>query len=230
VDFGQLPSQIRVKLTEKDEERLWKKVENETVKAAAEKTGFSASKIYNWKNKDSFIPAEFVKQYLDQVENVEAVKGGGRSKPTKNISFPLEFSDELLTRINCSVTVNKEGVPVYQSDDRGNAARFAELMKEHGIPVEVYNRNYFEVRYPKYIHEIAKKQDYEPGFAAKVDEEGRVQDGFIEIGQEKIDLDEFEAELFSRSKRLSLALQRENSQEIARLMAEESKEIRELIT
>lgn len=230
MDFGQLPQDIRVKLTEEDQKTLWKKAENNTIKAAAKRTGFSKSKIYNWKNKDSFIPAKFVKQYLDEVKKLKALKGGGRSRPIKQIDFPLNFEDELLTRIKSSVSVNKEGVPVYQTDDRGNAARFATLLKKHEVPIEVYNRKYYEIRYPKYIHQIAEKQSFSPKFPALVDEEGFIENSYVGTEKQKKKIEAFDEKLYSRSKRLSLALERENSEEIARLMAEESKEIRELIS
>ena len=229
MEFGQLPKEIRVKLTEDDEKTLWEKIEETTVKEASKKTGFSASKIYNWKNKNSFLPVNFVKYFFESIEAVKALKGGGRSQPAYNIKFPLEISDELKTRINCSVTVNKEGVPTYQTDDRGNAARFTELLNSYNLPFQVYNRDFYEIRYPKYFHEILNEQNFTEDFAAKVDEQGYIENGHVGIETKKVELSEFNLELFSRSKRLALALARENSDEITRLMAEESEEIQRLL-
>lgn len=229
MEFDQIPSDIRVKLTEEDRKTLWEEIEDLTVKQASEETGFSTSKIYNWKNKDSFLPIEFVKHFLKNIEEVNALKGGGRSQPIHNLEFPIKLNEELQTRVNCSVTVNKEGVPVYQTDDRGNAARFTQLLNSYNLPYRVYNRDFYEIRYPKYFHQILDKQSFEEDFAAKVDEKGYVENGYVGTENEKVEIADFNSELFSRSKRLALALERENSEEITKLMAEESEEIQRLL-
>lgn len=229
MEFDQLPKNIRVKLTEEDEKTLWEKIEDLTVKETSEKTGFSASKIYNWKNKDSFLPVEFVKHFFENIGKVKALKGGGRSQPIYNVEFPLKPDHELRTRVNCSVTVNKEGVPTYQTDDRGNAARFTALLNFYNLPFQVYNRDFYEIRYPKYFHQILDKQSFTEDFAAKVDEQGFVENGYICTQNQKVKISNFDSELFSRSKRLTLALARENSDEITKLMAEESEEIQRLL-
>jgi hypothetical protein len=225
--FDQLPESIRVKLYEDDQRQLWEKAGN--MQQAAKETGYPASKVYNWKNQDSFIPADFISSYLIP-EKIRSLKGGGRSNPVEGICFPLQKNDELLTRISCSVSVNREGVPVYRTRDRGNAARFVELLKNYGdVPVKVYNRDAFEVRYPKYLQQIFSDMGYSEKFAALVDEAGEVRKGKIVYRDRFVELDEFEGRLYSRSLRLELALARENSEEIARLMAEESQDVTKLV-
>jgi hypothetical protein len=218
--FDELPEGVRVKLTEGDRERLWNRAGN--ISRFSEKRGFSRSKMYNWKNKAEFIPVELVREVLEN-PGIMAIKGDGRSRPLRNPVFPLTENNELLTRVNLSVYVNKEGVPVYQTDDLGLVERFIELLNEYGdVPVIVYNRSVYEVRYPKYMHEIFEQMDFEENLSALVDEKGSIEGDKISVGERLIDVDGFEGRLYSRDKRLELALARGDSDEVAELMAEEA--------
>lgn len=230
MEFKELPDDIRVKLDEEAEQQLWKTIEEfGGVKRFADSFDYSASRMYNWKNKDVFIPVGLVKQVSgnNASSGVIAIKGRGRSKPLRDPEFPLEENDELLTRISSSVYMNEEGVPVYQTDDLGLVDRFVELLQVHGdVPVKVYNRSVHEVRYPKYLHQILEQMSFEQDIPALVDEEGVIEDGKIILDSQVIDIDEFGGRLHSRSKRLELALARADSDEVASIMSEEAERIR----
>lgn len=228
MEFEELPPEIRVKLDEQQEKQLWKKADNYGIPEAAAQTDYSCSSIYNWRSKDSFLPVEFVSPFLE-VESVKALKGGGRSKPMENVQFPLELPDELLTRVNVSVKVNREGVPVYQTTERSLLERFAELLESLGVPYSVYSRAVYELRYPKYFHSIMESEEYEEDFAALVDEVGEVKKGLLEAHGREIYLDNFEGELYSRDKALELALQRDDEEKIREIMAEEAGRVREAL-
>lgn len=226
--FQELPPEIRVKLYKDQEQRLWNKVEKKGIPQAAAEAGYSCSSIYNWRSKDSFLPVEFVSTFVD-VERVKALKGGGRSLPMKEVELPLEFSDELLTRIDVSVHVNEEGVPVYQTTERELLKRFAELLEELGAPYQVYSRSVYELRFPKYLYSIIKLIDFSTDFAALVDEKGSVEAEKVVAGERKVPVEEFYGELYSRDKKLELALQREDEEKIREIMAEEAGKVREAL-
>lgn len=226
--FDELPEGIRVKLDEDDERQLWSEVGCIGVRKAAEKTGYTASKIYNWKNKDVFLPADFVSEFI-AVDFAKALKGGGRSQPVQNIGFPLDVSDELLTRVELSVSVNREGVPVYSTQDRGLKNRFIELLSQIGpVPFRTYSRNAFEIRYPKYLQQIFDQMNFETDFAAAIDEKGILQDDQIILDDRKMAVNEFDGTLHSRDKKLELALALGDSEKVAEIISEESEIIRNL--
>ena len=225
--FTDLPPEIRVKLDEQQEEQLWRKVDEFGISEAAAETGYSCASIYNWRNKDSFLPVEFVKPFLE-VGHVKALKGGGRSKPIRDLKFPIDFPDELITRVNVSVKVNREGVPIYQTQERSLLDRFAQLLDSLDASYSVYNRSVFELRYPKYLHSMFEQESYSTDFAALVDEKGVVGDGKLKAEEKSVRVDDFEDELFHRDKKLELALARQDSEEVEKILSEESSRIQDL--
>ncbi len=228
-----LPSSIRVKLDEEGEKELWQKVDGRGgVKRFCRDTGFSASDVYNWKNKDVFYPVDFVVELLGEGSEsfVTAFKGGGRSLPVRNPRFPLDIGDELLTRIDCSVSVNREGVPVYRSQELSLIERFRELLSGIGdVPVSVYSRSGYELRYPKYLHKVFQAIDYEVDFAVLVDERGEIENGKVRVGGRAIPVEEFQGDLYSREKRFRLALERGDSGEVSRILGEERGKVRDAL-
>lgn len=228
--FEELPNNIRVKLKPESEKWLWKTVgEFGGVKQFADTFGFSASKMYNWKNKEGYVPIRLVKRILGSncTDDIVAIKGGGRSKPLETPEFPMPENDELLTRIDESVNVNQEGVPVYQTDDRGLADRFMALLEIYGdVPVKRYNRGFYQVRYPKYMHQIFEEMDFRRHLPALIDEKGRIEDELIKVEEVEIPVEDFDEQLYSRDKRLELALSKGNSEKVAEIMAEEADKVR----
>ncbi|EHK02454.1 hypothetical protein HRED_01496 [Candidatus Haloredivivus sp. G17] len=154
---------VRIKLDETGRKEFWHRVDEfGGIKTFSEAFEISSSKIYNWKSKNSYIPIELVKKVFgnEASQYVEAYKGSGRSKAVENPVFPVPESSELLTRIQCSVTANKNGIPVYQASDAGLVERFSELLQEIGeVPFKIYERDVLELRYPKYLHEIFQKMN-----------------------------------------------------------------------
>lgn len=226
MNLEELPEGIRVKLEEEDERQLWRKAEEKGLKSVAEEAGFIPQKLYSWRSEGSYLPKRFVEEFIED-PGVISLKGNGRSKPSGNVSLS-KISDELLTRVEESVSVNSEGVPIYQQTDRGCVKRFVELLEQVGdVPYSVYERDVFEVRYPKYLQEIFGSCAYNPVFAAEVDESGAVEDGVLRVREKSMNVDKFSGELHSREKKLQLAIEREDSKEIERLMAAEAAKIRE---
>ncbi len=190
----------------------------------------SSSKMYNWKSKNSFIPIEMVKMAFGNEGShyVVALKGQGRSKPTRNIEFPIEEDAELLTRISCSVNVNKYGIPLYQTSDIGLLNRFTELLTKIGeVPYSIYERDIYELRYPKYLHQILSQMEYVKDFNAMIDEKARIDDKIFledkEIDPQKV------STLHHREKRLKLALMKQDNKEVAKMMSEEREKIRKAL-
>lgn len=215
-----------MKLNEDVERQLWEKAEEISLKNAAERTGFEPYLVYSWRSEDAFLPKSFVEEFLEN-PNVEALKGKGRSKPSGNFEIS-GISDELLTRVDESVSVNTEGVPIYQQTDRGCVRRFIELLQSLGeVPYSVYERELFEVRYPKYIQSIFENQEFDSTLAARIDESGSIENGEIIFGEKVIDVENFSGKLYSREKRFQIAIEREDSEEIEELMAAEAARIRE---
>ncbi|WEL19141.1 hypothetical protein [Candidatus Nanohalococcus occultus] len=226
MDLERLPDSIRLKLEAEDERQLWERAEKKGLKTLAEENGFKPYNLYSWRAEKTFLPKKVVQLILENPEIAE-IKGEGRSRPTKDFQ-PENITDELLTRISESVSVNKEGVPIYQNTDRGCAKRFIQLLDELGaVPYSVYDRDVYEVRYPKYLHEIFEKKVFEPVFWVKVDESGSVQNGRLEAEGKTMGVSEFDGRLYSREKRLQLAIERKDSKEIEELMAAEAARIRE---
>lgn len=205
---------------EKDLERLWEQVSRTGTGTAADRTGYSRSKIYGWKSRDLFIPAEFVSKFINPGE-VKALKGGGRAEPIRNLKFPIEEREELAARRNSSVAVNSDGVPIYQASDRGNLERFAALLEDLGSTYTVYSRETLELRYPRFVDRIIREF---PGdrLAAAIDESGEITENGIKIDGETIPLEKFSGRLYS-SKRLELALQRGDREELSRIMSEQAR-------
>lgn len=230
VKFSEIPDFVRIKLSGSGKDEFWHRIDEfGGIKSFCDAFDYSTTTVYNWKNKDSFIPVELVRNVFgtEASDDVKAFKGKGRSRPVKNPDFPLKLEDELLTRINCSVNVNSNGIPVYQSSDRGNVERFAELMGKIGqVPIEVYNRSVYELRYPKYLHQILSVLEYEEDFGALVDEEGRFESGKLIAGERELKVENFEEKLYSRDKALQLALARDNKDKIQRIMAEEAGKVK----
>ncbi len=230
LDFSDLPEETRVKLTEKGRDQLWHRVDEfGGVKQLSEAFDFSASKMYNWKNKDSYLPINFVKRLMGENPSfIESIKGKGRSKEWRT-DFPLEVSDELLTRIDASVNVSEEGTPVYITGEDSLAERFSDLLDNHDIPYKMYSRDRYEIRYPKFVHRILQQIDYEKNVAALVDEEGIIEDSKILLGSREIPVEEFSGKIYSREKRLELAVAKEDSETIKDLISEESAKVRKLL-
>lgn len=226
VKFSELPEFIRVKLTEEGKKEFWHRInEFGGVKNFCEAFEYSSSTVYNWKNKDCFIPVETVRSVfgVEASEEVKAFKGEGRSLPVKNPEFPLIIDNKLLTRIDLSVNVNSNGIPVYQSKDEGLVKRFNQLLNEFGdVPVEVYKRSVYELRYPKYLQQIFSQVNYKQKFAASVDEKGQIKNGKLVYKDKQVLIENFEGELYSRDKTLQLALARNDEEKIRQIMAEEA--------
>ncbi len=230
MEFSELED-VRVKLNEDGKDEFWHVIDEfGGVKNFSQAFDISPSKMYNWKSKDSFLPIELVKQVFgNQPRFVEAYKGRGRSKPVENPVFPIPEDSGLLTRVECSVSVNSKGIPVYQASDMGLVERFADLLGLLGdVPFKVYSRKVYELRYPKYLHSILVEMDYEPSVEALVDEKGVICENVAVVEDREIDIEEL-GQLYHRGKRLDLALIREDKKEIARIMSEEKGKIRKAL-
>lgn len=225
--FSELEN-VRVKLDEPGRKEFWHRVDEfGGVKTFSEAFEISSGKIYNWKSKNSFLPIELVKKVFgnEGSTHVESYKGPGRSKAVKNPVFPVPENNELLTRIQCSVTTNKNGIPVYQASDQGLIERFIELLNELGdVPFKIYDRDVLELRYPKYLHEFFQEMSFEEDLGALVDEKVWFEENKIILEGEEIDPKRLE-NIYHRDKRLKLALMREDKKEIAKLMGLEKNRI-----
>jgi len=233
LEFRKLPDSIRVKLDGEGESLLWDEIEEKGgVKEFCDCSDYTFSQVYNWRSKDVFIPVEFVKELLgDQVsEHVMAFKGRGRSVPVDDPQFPLLIG-ELLTRVDCSASVNREGVPVYRSDEISLIDRFRELLSGIGdVPVSVYSRESgYELRYPKYLQVIFEDIEFEEDLSALIDEKGSIGERRIIIGEREIPVEEFDGELYSRRKSLELALRRQDAEKVEEILGEEADRIKDVV-
>lgn len=230
LDFSELPEETRVKLTEEGRDELWHRVDEfGGVQQLSEAFDFSASKMYNWRNKESYLPIKFVKRLMgENPSKIESIKGAGRGKAWKT-GFPIPEDDELLTRIEASVKVSEEGIPFYITDEKTLAERFQNLLNEYIIPHELYSRDRYEVRYPKFVHTVFDKMDYEENLPALVDENGEIENEKIIVDSQEISVDEFSGKLYSRERKLELAVAREDSETISQLISEESSKVRKLL-
>lgn len=233
VKFSELPDSIRIKLSEPGKEEFWHRIDEfGGIKNFCEAFEYSSSTVYNWKNKDSFIPVELIRSVfgIEAADDVVAMKGEGRSRPIQDPEFPLNTDDELLTRIQTSVNVNSNGIPVYQSVDQGNVERFAELLNQIGnIPFEVYNRSVYELRYPKYLHKILSEIDYEQDFGALVDENGKIENGKLIVEETEVPVEDFKGQLYSRQKKYEFYLAVGDSEKLGELISEEASRIDSII-
>lgn len=234
IDFSELPENMRVKLSDEGEEELWRWVDEfGGVKEVAEAFDFSRSKMYNWKNKGSAMPVKFVRRVMGENSSSEVVelKGPNSGGKIKNPMFPLKVSEELLTRVRCSVKENSEGTPFYITSEKSLADRFTELLEELGVvDRSVYARSSrFEIRYPKFLQKLLSGLENREDLAALIDEKGEIVDGKILVHGREIPVENFDGKLYSREKSFELALQRGDSEKIAELMAEESSKVRKMI-
>ena len=234
VNFSELPENFRVKLSEKGKKDLWHRVDEfGGVKNLAEAFQYSRSKIYNWKSKDLALPLNFVRQIMGEnnTDEITLLKGPGSSGKIEDPEFPLKISEEFLTRVEASVKENSDGTPIYITSEKTLIERFSELLEKLGqVEHKVYSRDSrFELRYPKFLHEIFSYLDFEEDLTALVDEEGKIQDGKILLEDREIRVEDFDQNIFSREKNFELALEKGDSEKIAELMAEESEKVRGLI-
>lgn len=234
IEFSQLPEDLRVKLTEDAEDELWHRIDEfGGIREFTEHFEYSSSKLYNWKNKESFLPVRFVKRLMggNNAKGIKALKGNGRSKQIEGLKFPLEVPDELLTRVDASVSVNSEGIPTYITDERSMRDRFQELLEEFGnVPYRSYSRKgRYEVRYPKFLQEVFGTLEFEKDFSALVDEIGTVEDGKLKASSREVSVKNFSGELYSREKKFELALQRGESERISELISEEVNKVDRLV-
>lgn len=223
IEFSELPEHLRVKLTERGREELWHRVnEFGGIKQLSESFDFSQSKMYNWKNKDLALPVKFVRRLMGQNATSEIVllKGEGSGGKIENPVFPLEVSDEFITRVEASVAVNKDGVPSYISNDRGRVERFSDLLEEVGrFSYTEYQRgSIFELRFPKFIYEIVSEIESEQDQSVLFDEEGSFFDGEPRLNEEKVRITDYKDKVFSSDKRLKLALENEDGEVIKSLV------------
>jgi hypothetical protein len=140
----------------------------------------------------------------------------------------LKISNELLTRVEASVTENSEGTPVYITSEKSLQERFTKLLNELGnVEYKTYTReSRYEVRYPKFLQKILSSLEFKEDLAALVDETAKIKNGKITLENRQIPVEEFDQEIFSREKNFELALECGDSEKIAELMAEESEKVR----
>lgn len=230
LNFSDLPEKTRVKLTEEGCKDLWHRVDEfGGVQTLSEAFDFSASKMYNWKNKDSYMPKAFIKRLMgENPPSVKAVKGPGRGKEWKT-DFPLEIDEELLTRIEASVAVNQKGIPFYLTDERSLAQRLSQLLEEIGVEHSFYSRDRYEIRYPKFVHRVLSGLEFKTDFSALVDEEGHIEEGVVKASGREMAVESFSGKLYSRRKSFELALARGDKEKIAELISEESSKVRKMV-
>ncbi|AOV94565.1 hypothetical protein AQV86_01405 [Nanohaloarchaea archaeon SG9] len=234
LEFSELPEGLRVKLSEDIEKELWHRIDEfGGIKEFTQHFEYSQSKMYNWKNKDSFLPIRFVRRLMggNNSEGIEALKGKRSGKILENPEFPLRVSDELLTRVEASVSVNSEGIPTYMTDERSLADRFRELLNDLGeVPSSLYSRQgRFEVRYPKSLQELFECLEFEEDFATLVDEEGVIVDGKLEARGREVSVEDFSGKLYSREKKFELALQKGDQGIIKDIIASEASKVDSLL-
>lgn len=234
IGLAAIPDTIRVALSPDGENMLWSTVTDRGgVTAVSEQTGISRSKLYNWRHHQTFLPVPFVRDVLgaDAADRyVTAMKGGGRSIPFEPGTFPLPVDTELLTRIDCSVHVNRDGVPTYQAIDVGNVNRVITLLQHLGdVPLSLYHREVYELRYPAYLHDILTAVPHDDDVAALVDETGNVRDDIMVAGDRQVPIDQFDGTLHHRGKKMQLALARGDSDTITALMASEAEKVQQLV-
>jgi hypothetical protein len=167
----------------------------------------------------------------NSTDEVKLLKGGGSTGAIRSPEFPLQVSEEILTRIKSSVVLNSEQTPTYITSEKVLADRFVELLEKFGnVEHTVYSRlSRFEVRYPKFLNELLSDLEFEQDLPARIDEEGTISDEKIILEDREIPVKDFKGELYSRGKRFELALQRGNSGKITELMAEESSKVRSML-
>ncbi len=234
IEFSELPQDLRVKLTQEAEDELWHRIDEfGGVKEFTQHFDYSQSKMYNWKNKDSFLPVKFVQRLMggNNAKGIKALKGGGRSKAVKNPEFPLQVSDELLTRVEASVSVNSEGIPTYITDERSLAQRFRELLEDLGeLPSRSYARKgRFEIRYPKFLQELFQSLEYEKNFPALVDEKGLIEEGKLNASEKEVSVKDFSGKLYSRQKKFELALEKGDQDTIKEIIGGEVSKVDSLL-
>lgn len=231
MDISQLPGESRLKLPDSQEKEFWKRVEQEGgVKSFCEKNSFSASKMYNWRNKRSFLPVEAVLKLLGRDVDIRAVKGNGRGKVIETAKLDFSGVDELVTRAESSVSVNHRGTPMYQTDDIGNLQRFTELLERTGADFHVYSRqSYYQVNYPKFLHRILSERESEEKLGARIDEEAEIDGDFFILDDRKISISGFSGDLHSRRKSARLAVEREDSDQLQKLISAEARKVEKML-
>jgi len=183
--------------------------------------------MYNWKNKNCFLPIDFVTEIAgDGLDSeIKAFKGKSRSNPIRNPSLPLDPSDELLCRIEFSVCINKNGTPMYMTNDLGNLRRLQTLLDELGkVPYKIYTRDSrFQLNFPRYLYTLFQEISYETDKTALIDEEGDVKNGEIYVEGKRIAEEEYPNEIYNRKKKLKLALSKEKGEVVREMLSKEAK-------
>ncbi|MFB6208756.1 MAG: hypothetical protein ABEJ56_01310 [Candidatus Nanohaloarchaea archaeon] len=229
IGLGEIPDDIRLKLTEEGKRLFWEKVEDRGIGPVAESYGFDRSRLYNWRNKELSIPASLVREFLEDGARIKGFKAGGRSELIYT-DLPIEVSREFLTRLEVSVSTNSDGVPVYYTPERSLAERFSVLLADSfGVEPRIYSRSGQEVRFPKSISLICSSLDYRREFRAEVDEIGEIREEKVILSDRKLDPETIDKRLYSRSKRYRLALARNDSEELGSILSEEKERSAEIL-
>lgn len=226
IKFSQLPDDLRVQLSEEGREELWHRIDEfGGIKEFSEHFEFSQSKMYNWKNKELALPIKIVRRVLGKnaTEEITLLKGKGSSDGIKNPEFPLQISNELLTRVEKSVVKNTEGTPVYLTDERSLVNRFTELLNEVGeADFSVYSRSLrYEVRYPKFLNILFLDLEYNSDLSVEIDEVGKIIEDKIAVEGRKLSIWDFNGKIYSKEKRYKIALKRGESSKIEEIINEE---------
>jgi len=234
IKLSDLPGTLRVELTQLGKDELWHRVDEfGGVKNLAEEFEYSQSKIYNWKSKDLALPVNFVRRVMGEnnTDEIVTLKGPGSSGKVEDPNFPLKISNELLTRVEASVTENTEGTPVYITSEKSLQERLTELLHKLGdVEYKTYSReSRYEERYPKFLQTVFSRIEFEEDLAALVDEEAEIKNGEIILEDRDIPVADFDQEIFSREKSFELALERGDSEKIAEMMAEETEKVKGLL-
>lgn len=227
--IDQLPKQSRVKISSEDMESLWDKASELGASKTSEITGYSSSKIYSWKSKDLFLPADFVLEFVEDAEVLE-VKSNGRGSSIENPNLDFSELDELLTRFNQSVYINKEGVPFYRTNEYSLLERFREILSKLGdFEVKIYRRGFYEIRFPKIVQLVLSELDYSADLGALVDESGRIADGEVLVNDSVVSVNEFDQRLYSDRLRSRLAIEKGDKDELQRIIADQASKANSLL-
>ena len=228
----EIPENYRIKLNKEQQKQLWNSIrEKRGIKQYADEKRYSTQQLYNLKNKDLAYPVDLVIRELpaNQLESV-TFKGPHKSDFAKT-KTPIQIPEELLTRIKYSVKTNHEGTPHYITSEMELANRFRELINTtFQAPTKTYrNKGRYEIRYPKFLHDLIKDLKFKEKLSAKIDEIGQIKDQKFEMKDQTVSFNEFNDKLYSREKSLALALHKKDSEKVSNIITQEAEKINELI-
>lgn len=170
----------RARLSDTGIKQIKQATSQPSAKKFAEEHGIKTRSLYEIRSGRAAAPATLVYKTQIEKQQIKSLKGKSSSLEIKEPNIPSRDIRELYNRQRISTHTDKNGCPVYTTQDAGNLDRFKELLRRLGnTQTRVYHREKrYQLRYPKFVYNAimrkGKEQNPRTDFYTELDEKGRI--------------------------------------------------------